>query len=87
MFEVGQQVEVVDSQIFSVELGDIATITDITDSVITLDFEDTEYGTHLKQTIEVMFGNIDLFEYAARFILPVGYVPPAEEEVEIIEPK
>ena len=102
MFEVGQKVEVIDSQIFSVETGDIATITDITDSVITLDFEDSEYGTHLKQTIEVLFENIDLFDYASRFILPVGYVPTVEEEIvpeadtleeieaveaEIIEPK
>lgn len=81
MFEVGQEIEVIDSCIFSVAKGSIGTITDISDSVIKINFEDAEYGTNLLQTVEVLFGNLDLFEYAKNFILPVGYITPVEEEL------
>lgn len=81
MFKVGQKVKVIDSMIFSVDLGSIGEITkiDLEKSVILLDFQVD--GRTVKQGIDILFSGIELFEYASKFISPVDVEEAPEVEV------
>lgn len=87
MFKVGQKVEVIDSQIFSVDLGSVGEITkiDFEKSVILLAFQVDDRT--VKQGIDVLFSGMGLFEYASKFISPVEIDSIVEKapEVEVVD--